>query len=583
LAVMAMVLFCADAASGQLSQVVDGSCLGPSGVDGGSCSGTKFGTETILLMKSSALSRAEAGLQVDSAAKSLWDFVPDRRSDQRVYEKQLRLIAQDRVTKAQSGVGESGSGSVAEATAKILTIIEDEVMQDIRRARNEHQDEVLRHIGYIGECKQSDLDQYIEVIDHGVKQSQEAEMTHTTCRSLQQVVKGVAEEACRETHQWLSKELSDFGCLLGGSMAPADLQAHIDCVADFASDLDEARVLHSGCDNTSKAYHAKIEECEHRENEHHDLHCGVEAQMRTQCTNYNLCYKRESGRYTDVKVKVKEAEGARSHQVVAVERIKCYLNEILGADFTVLASEGGARMAACSTLVGNSSALYAIDYPEPPLLETCPWKTWLDTEDVDCVMSTTLATAVATTATTTSSSSTTTRAPTTTTTTPDGPPVSCNRYKNEEGLSGGAHLNERITAADLATDFELKVLVKVTKPLAEQGWGGILGGSCGTMGLWLTRKGLRNERQCGPHHGDSLTQPSNFEVGGMYWITIKRVGNQGTMTVNHMSASAGFADEVSTVSYNINYDYYNGIETVGQGHDGSEFFGGLTYCVHFEK
>jgi len=340
-------------------------------------------------------------------------------------------------------------------------------------------------------------------------------------------------------------------------MAPADLKAHIDCVADFASDIDEARVLHSSCENKSSTYHAKTKECVVRKSEYHDAHCGVENQMKSQCATYSSCHELESSRYSDVKLKVEKAEVARKHQVVAIEKIKCYLTSIVASNYTALATEGKVRMAACNVLSGeNASASYTINYTEPPLLLECPWKDWLDTQDVDCAITTAAQTTTLTTTTTTTLSTSTT---TTTTTTTVAPPT-CNRYQNKGGRPASLVLG-----------------------LGEGHQRTLKARDCSAFSLWLTPKGLRNERQCGPHPGDSIIQPSNFQVGSKYWITIKRVGRQGTMTLNEASSSNAVGGEVASKTYNINYAYSSGIQTVGMAHKRSEYFGGVVYCLDFQK
>jgi len=391
LGVAAMMCLCANAVSSNSGRDVEGVCSSRPGKEGGT--GSTSGAESMLLMKSATLARSSAGLQVNSVAEPLSGLLPGRHTDPLAYEKKIELVARGRVARAQHGDMDSSSGSSAEVVATILAIIEDEVKQDIASAHREDQGEVLRHIGYIKECQQRELDNYTEVIDQGMKQAREVEVKHRTCRGVQQVLKGDSEEACKQTHQWLSKGLSHLGCVLGDSAAPADLKAHIECVAGGLDEahvfLDEARLLHDNCANRSVTHSAKIEECDYHESEHRRIHCTVEAQIQTQCANYDSCHAREASRYTDVKAQVEVAEIARKHQAVAVEKIRCFLTNVLGVNYTVLAETGEARLAACIALLGESaSAAYVVDYPEPPLLDGCPWKSWLSDTGVDCAIAT---------------------------------------------------------------------------------------------------------------------------------------------------------------------------------------------------
>lgn len=553
-AVVAAVAVCAEATSGKPGQAGEAACAEGSAESGGSSAGT------VLLAKSAVLNR-----KIDTHADMLLDLLPGR-GDQRGFERRVRLMAQDRVAKAESGEGDSGAP--ADAVAKILGIIEDEVVADSLKTHQEDQDEVDRHARYVGECKANNLDNYTQIIEQGLNQTRDAETKYKTCDATEKLLKSSVDEACKKTH---AKLRSMGTCKLSSSVDPVDLQTHIDCLQELADQLPKARELHKECASETSKFSVQSTECEGRQRDYNSTHCGAQVLLKTQSARYASCYARETARYNTTKAKVQEAEHARKSQAVAIEKIKCYLKDVIAANTTDLHVQGKARMAACDAMAGtNASAQYDIVYAAPPLQVDFPWRLEIDDKGMDCTPTTT---------------STTTVTVTTTTTVTTTAAVSCNVFRDDSGFKSWKYIS--IPAADVNNDFELKVLVKVTSSLTRT-YNGIFGGDCGAFSLWLSSgsRGLFNERQCGPHPGESrIPFASNFQTGKRYWITIKRTGQQGKMTVNNADLSGAFGTEVATKAYNIGVaNYHKGIQTLGSAHGGGrEPFTSEIYCMSFEK
>jgi len=170
------------------------------------------------------------------------------------------------------------------------------------------------------------------------------------------------------------------------------------------------------------------------------------------------------------------------------------------------------------------------------------------------------------------------------------PEPQCSHYWNKNGLNGGGDLSssalksKRISGSAVNSNFILKVLIQTgSGNFCNSGWRGIFGGGCHTFGLWFN-KGLRNERQCGPHPGHSIIPCSKFKASTRYWIQIRRVGGSGTMTVFSVNGEYDMGSTVAEKKYNIGYaSYSNGIQTLARASSGGEVMTGKVFCFDFKS
>jgi hypothetical protein len=166
------------------------------------------------------------------------------------------------------------------------------------------------------------------------------------------------------------------------------------------------------------------------------------------------------------------------------------------------------------------------------------------------------------------------------------PQPQCSHFWNKNGLGNGnsAWLSKKISGGQVNSNFVLRFMIKTgTGNFCNSGWRGIMGGGCHTFGVWFN-KGLRNERQCGPHPGTSIIPCSKFKAGTKYWITIVRKGNSGTMTVYNVQGSWDMGSKVASKTYNIGVaSYTQGIKTVARAHTSSEKMTGWIYCLDFKN
>jgi len=155
----------------------------------------------------------------------------------------------------------------------------------------------------------------------------------------------------------------------------------------------------------------------------------------------------------------------------------------------------------------------------------------------------------------------------------------CNLFEDTAGFTGWQYLASPVTSTTLAGDFTLSIKIETGNPPCAGGWRGIMGGGCGSMGLWFNG-GLRNERQCGPHPGTSIIGCSSFSASTQYWITIVRSGSSGTMSIYTVGADGGYGPLVDSSTYTMESSYSDGIKTIGcASNGGGEAFDGKIFCM----
>jgi len=155
----------------------------------------------------------------------------------------------------------------------------------------------------------------------------------------------------------------------------------------------------------------------------------------------------------------------------------------------------------------------------------------------------------------------------------------CSLFEDSAGFTGWQYLASPVTSTTLAGDFTLSIKIETGNPPCSGGWRGIMGGGCGSMGLWFNG-GLRNERQCGPHPGTSIIGCSSFSASTQYWITIVRSGSSGTMSIYTVGADGGYGSLVDSSTYTMESSYSDGIKTIGcASNGGGESFDGKIFCM----
>merc|ERR1719336_3218335 len=458
---------------------------------------------------------------------------------------------------------------------KIIQQMEEKVITAADTQHKQDQGEVNRMLEDTKKCRETMEDKF-NAPSNGVnalKQNTDtAKSALTTCKTdlVGKIrTKGTECMALTSFVKGLSNSKPKCVCTL----AKTPSQEVLECIQEAKSWGTSSETsyidLKGKCDTATSAVATKEEACNTDQRTFESAFCSYGEKLTDTCQDFEKCHSDKSAEYSDSNKEIKVAETSRKQEFVAAKKVICFVG-VLKAK----AAEKSKNLKACIDKTYDTSHL-DMSYPVSPIAATCDISPVANKPCDRAFISAHYEASWSKKAPAATCVPCAWSAPAPLTT------QRCNKFKSNNGVATHT-LSPAIAESQLAANFELTIVVKPISAVTDH-YSGIFGGDCNTMGLWWSDESgghIFNERQCGPHPGDSDV-PVQAKVGIKYKIQIKRVGNTGTMKVFEERDEVWV--EVGENSYNINYEYTAGIQILGSGHLDSEPFPGKVYCFDFEN